>query len=73
MPGVGTHPDLPTTFVHFTGRPRGRGDNPPEFAVGSPEKRMVRILIDGHLRASTPFGTDHPVLCFSEPSEAALA
>jgi hypothetical protein len=71
MPGVGTHPDLPTTFVHFTGRPRGPGDAPPDFAGATAEERMVQILIDGHLRATKVFGTNHPVLCFSEPSEAA--
>lgn len=71
MPGVGTHPDLPTTFVHFTGRPRGMGDIPPDFADATPEQRMMRILLEGRLRATKVFGTRHPVLCFSEPSEAA--
>lgn len=71
MPGVGTHPDLPTTFVHFTGRPRSSGDAPPDFANGTPEERMVRILIEGQLRATKVFGASHPVLCFTEPSEIA--
>jgi hypothetical protein len=71
MPGVGTHPDLPTTFVHFTGRPRGPGDTPPDFADATAEERMVRILIGGHLQGTKVFGTRHPVLCFSEPSESA--
>jgi hypothetical protein len=71
MPGVGIHPDLPTTLVHFTGRPRGSCDTPPSFADVTPEERMVRILIEGRLRATKVFGSSHPVLCFSEPSEAA--
>jgi hypothetical protein len=71
MPGVGTHPDLPTTFVHFTGRPRGPGDTPPSFADATAEERMVRILIEGRLQATRVFGASHPVLCFSEPSETA--
>lgn len=33
-PGVGIHPDLPNTFVHFTGRPRASGDDPPTFPGG---------------------------------------
>jgi hypothetical protein len=71
MPGVGTHPDLPTTLVHFTGRPRAASDVPPDFADATAEERMVRILIEGELRATTVFGADRPVICFSEPSEAA--
>ncbi len=71
MPGVGIHPDLPTTLVHFTGRPRGPGDTPPDFARTTPEERMVRILIEGRLRATKVFGSSYPVLCFSEPSESA--
>ncbi|GIJ13221.1 hypothetical protein ACFFMR_31370 [Micromonospora andamanensis] len=102
-PGIGVHPDLPTTFVHFTGRPRGVGDNPPVFAgeildgrVGElasasawlarafaeaagekvdadfgAEARLVSILIAGKLNGASVFGTSEPVICFSEPSEAA--
>lgn len=99
-PGVGIHPDLPTTFVHFTGRPRAAGDNPPEFtdevldghlsgiatkmaqlsakAAGKPvgadssaEARLISILVTGKLKGAPVFGTNKPVLCFSEPSEAA--
>ena len=33
-PGVGIHPDLPNTLVHFTGRPRASGDEPPTFVDG---------------------------------------
>lgn len=69
MPGAGTHLDLPTTLVHFTGRPRGPHETLPAFANGTPEKRMVRILIEGQLRTTTVYGTDHPVLCLTEPSE----
>ena len=71
MPGVGTHPDLPTTFVHYRSVRAAPVDTPPDYADATPELRMVRILIDGRLRAAKVFGTNHPVLCFSEPSEAA--
>ncbi|WP_412538511.1 hypothetical protein R8Z50_21970 [Longispora sp. K20-0274] len=102
-PGVGTHPDLPHTFVHFTGRPRGAEDAPPSFddevlegnlaelarstvligrsvarAAGDfdssdvdAEARLISILIMGKLKGAPVFGTSQPVICFSEPSEAA--
>ncbi|WP_331726544.1 hypothetical protein [Streptomyces sp. NBC_00280] len=70
-PGVGTHPDLPTTLVHFTGRPRRAEDPPPAFARGSAEDRMVRILHSGVLRGNTDYWADLPVVCFSEATEAA--
>jgi hypothetical protein len=102
-PGVGVHPDLPTTFVHFTGRPRAEKDKPPLFAddvfdgylgelahktariarafaeaAGGPvdadsgaKERLISILVTGKLKGAPVFGTKQPVLCFSEPSEAA--
>jgi hypothetical protein len=70
--GAGIHPDLPPSLIHFTGRPRGNGDQPPQFAQGTPEERLIRILQGGCLRASPTFGTVGPVLCLSEPSETAL-
>ncbi|MEU3220329.1 hypothetical protein [Streptomyces sp. NPDC006971] len=70
-PGVGTHPDLPDTLVHFTGRPRSEKDVPPDFARGSAEDRMVSVLRGGVLRGTKVFGSDLPVICFSEASEAA--
>jgi hypothetical protein len=52
-PGVGVHPDLPDTFVHFTGRPRGVADSPPSFAdevlegqLGNVARVMVQILAE---------------------------
>jgi hypothetical protein len=102
-PGVGIHPDLPNTFVHFTGRPRGSGDDPPKFAdvrldghlaeiarataqigralaghagdsngadVGA-EARLICILVTGTLNGARVFGSTQPVICFSEPSQAA--
>ena len=68
--GAGTHPDLPDMLVHFTGRPRT--GEPPPFASGTPEQRLVRILRSGELLASTTYGTTGPVACFSELSDAAL-
>ncbi|GHI26949.1 hypothetical protein Shyd_83200 [Streptomyces hydrogenans] len=65
-----THPDLPDTLVHFTGRSRGpkeRQDFPPTTA----EDRLVSILHSGTLRGAAPFGLDAPVLCFSEATEEA--
>jgi hypothetical protein len=67
---VSTHPDLPDTLVHFTGRPRGRGA-PPDFAVGTPEQRLVNILHSGALRGARDFWADAPVICFSELTEDA--
>ncbi|WP_329332687.1 hypothetical protein OG252_51940 [Streptomyces sp. NBC_01352] len=65
------HPDLPDTLVHFTGRPRGRKDLPPAFALGTPEERMLRILHSGVLRGSLDYWSDAPVICFSELTEDA--
>ncbi|MET9954484.1 hypothetical protein ABZ135_23475 [Streptomyces sp. NPDC006339] len=68
---MSTHPDLPDTLVHFTGRPRSPRDLPPDFAEGSAEDRLVSILQGGALRGAPVFGADAPVLCFSEASEEA--
>lgn len=65
------HPDLPDTLVHFTGRPRGQNDEPPDFARGTAEERMVNILHGGVLRGAPDFWADAPVICFSEVTEAA--
>ncbi|MCZ7461019.1 hypothetical protein [Streptomyces sp. WMMC940] len=67
---MSTHPDLPDTLVHFTGRPRGRGELP-DFPPSSPEQRLVSILHSGTLRGAQPFGIDAPVICFSEVTEEA--
>lgn len=69
--GVGMHPDLPTTLVDFTGRPRGDGDTPPGYASGDAENRLVRVLIEGRLRAASSFGSP-PVVCLSEASDTAI-
>ncbi len=70
--GAGVHPDLPTSFVHFTGRPRATNDKPPAFAPAGPDQRLVRILQEGFLRAAPTFGTRGPVLCVSESTDAAI-
>ncbi|MFJ6452257.1 hypothetical protein ACIQNV_37275 [Streptomyces hydrogenans] len=68
---MSTHPDLPDTLVHFTGRPRGPRDLPPDFAGGSAEDRLVSILHTGALRGAPDFWSDAPVICFSEVTEDA--
>ncbi|MET7346356.1 hypothetical protein [Streptomyces sp. NPDC005547] len=68
---MSVHPDLPDTLVHFTGRPRRQGDEPPDFARGTAEERMVSILHGGVLRGARDFWADAPVLCFSEVTETA--
>ncbi|MGW5609521.1 hypothetical protein ACWEWI_26195 [Streptomyces sp. NPDC003753] len=68
---MSTHPDLPDTLVHFTGRPRGQNDAPPDFARGTAEERMVSILHSGVLRGAQDYWADAPVICFSEATEAA--
>ncbi|WP_318199174.1 hypothetical protein [Streptomyces sp. SCL15-4] len=68
---MSAHPDLPDTLVHFTGRPRGQHDVPPDFARGTAEERLVSILHSGVLRGAPDFWADAPVLCFSEVTEAA--
>ncbi|MBQ1116995.1 hypothetical protein [Streptomyces sp. C3-3] len=65
------HPDLPDTLVHFTGRPRGQRDVPPDFARGTAEERMVSILHSGVLRGAPDFWATAPVVCFSEVTETA--
>ena len=67
------HPDAPGALLHFTGRTRGYDDQPPAFAIGTPERRLARILQTGWLLASGTYGTVGPVLCFSELSDAALS
>ncbi|WP_406368222.1 hypothetical protein OG788_46860 [Streptomyces sp. NBC_00647] len=68
---MSTHPDLPNTLVHFTGRPRAEKDEIPDFAQGSAEERLVNILHSGVLRGNSTFWTDAPVICFSEVTEEA--
>lgn len=67
------HPDAPGALLHFTGRTRRSDDQLPAFAIGTPEERLARILLSGHLLASGTYGTVGPVLCFSELSDAALS
>lgn len=69
--GVGRHPDLPPMFVHFTGRPRAADDEPPPYADGDAEARLVRVLGEGRLRAASSYGSP-PVVCVSEATDAAL-
>lgn len=69
--GAGRHPDLPQTFVHFTGRPRAVDDEPPAFASGSARDRLVQVLFEGRLRAASSF-LSPPVVCISEATDAAL-
>ncbi|MFE7933881.1 hypothetical protein ACFU6S_35230 [Streptomyces sp. NPDC057456] len=68
---MSTHPDLPDTLVHFTGRPRSETEAVPEFAQGSAEERLISILHSGVLRGNPTFKTDAPVICFSEVTEEA--
>ncbi|WP_319112321.1 hypothetical protein [Streptomyces europaeiscabiei] len=70
-PGVGIHPDLPDTLVHFTGRPRDPDDRPPTHAAGTGEDRLVGILREGRIRGNIPFRQRQSVICLGEPSEAA--
>ncbi|MFF9100029.1 hypothetical protein ACF1AU_05475 [Streptomyces rubrogriseus] len=68
---MSTHPDLPDTLVHFAGRPRRQGEEPPDFACGTAEDRMVSILHSGVLRGARDYWADAPVLCVSEVTETA--
>lgn len=70
-PGVGVHPDLPGTLVHFTGRPRSSDDHPPAHAHGTAEDRLVGILREGKIRGSVPYRQSQAVVCLGEPSDAA--
>jgi hypothetical protein len=66
------HPDLPSTFVHFTGRTRDDSDPPPSWSSHDPEQRLVQILQSGRIRARNTYGTRGAVVCVSEPSDAAI-
>lgn len=68
---MSTHPDLPDTLVHFTGRPRRQSDLPPDFAHGGAEDRLVSILHSGTLRGAPDYWSDAPVISFSEVTEDA--
>lgn len=70
-PGVGIHPDLPDTLVHFTGRPRNPDDQPPAHARGSAEARLIGILREGVIRGNVPYKQNQAVVCLGEPSESA--
>ncbi|PVC79136.1 hypothetical protein DBP19_36925 [Streptomyces sp. CS090A] len=67
---VSTHPDLPDTLVHFTGRPRGRKERR-DFPPTTPEQRLASILHRGALRGAPDFWSDAPVICFSEATKEA--
>jgi hypothetical protein len=70
--GTGVHPDLPSTFVHFTGRPRSSSDPLPHWAPATPQQRLASILQCHFIRARPVFRTIGPVVCFSEASLTAL-
>lgn len=65
------NPDLPSMFVHFTGRKRGLNDPVPEGLPLSPEARLTQILEQGKLLASERF-TYRPAVCVSESSPDAV-
>lgn len=70
VPDVSTHPDLPDTLVHFTGRPRGRKERR-DFPPTTPEQRLASILHRGALRGAPDFWSDAPVICCSEATKEA--
>lgn len=71
--GAGTHPDLPDTLVHLTGRPRSQqDDHPPAFAVGDAGDRLAGIAHVGAIYYTRVWGSRGPVVCMSEASPAAL-
>ncbi len=70
--GAGVHPDIPTWLVHFTGRPRALNDPAPTWTAPTAEGRLANIGLTGGMYSKSVFGTQGPVLCFSECSAAAL-
>lgn len=54
-PGVGIHSGLPSTLVHFTGRPRSIDDRPPAHGNVTAEDRLVGVLREGKIRGSVPY------------------
>lgn len=65
------NPDVPSTLLHFTGRPRAGAPLPAGRPV-SAEHRLNWILTEGWLRAAQTFGTTAPVICLSELSDLAI-
>lgn len=65
------NPDLPTLFVHFTGRVRGKEDPVPDGLPATPRERLVRILEEGRLLPSTRY-TFRPAVCVSESTPLAV-
>ncbi len=63
---------MPVVLVHFAGRTRGDGDPLPPGVPAAVEDRLVRILEEGRIRASTNF-TYRPAVCVSESSREAVA
>jgi hypothetical protein len=67
-----SHPDVPGSLLHFTGRTRSPTDVLPLLAAGDPQMRLANILRTAGLMANPTFRSRGPVLCMSELSTAAL-
>jgi hypothetical protein len=68
--GSGIVDDLANTLARAKGA-FARASGGPGAVDSGPEERLVSILITGRLKGAPVFGTSEPVICFSEPSEAA--
>ncbi len=54
------HPGQSDTLVHFCGRARQ------SFSMLSPSERLERILYEGRISGTNPYGSTMPAVCLSE-------
>jgi len=67
------HPDISDHVVHFTGRSGADGPGvPDEIANLKDWERLAQILVDERILAFPPFGSDDPVVCFTECTRAGI-
>ena len=67
-------PDVADHLVHFTGRLGLRLGNyvGTEILYATPEQKLLRILVEGGIQAFETFGSEAPVVCFTESTKSAV-
>jgi hypothetical protein len=60
-----SHPDFNDLVIHFSGR-SGLSNVTLDISPLTPRERLLRILVEGRLRAFTMFNTGHKAVCFTE-------
>lgn len=67
------HPDISDFVVHFSGRSGRGGPRVPKRIRDMEDwQRLGQILLDQRIFAFPPFGTDEPVVCFTECTKSGI-